>query len=121
MKEFSCIDAECAFFSDPDKRSRELTQTPENQRLLNAYRSTYTTFIKYKNTFPESNEAFEELRNASETLAQIRFDEDIPNSVKLFFEATNRGGASLELLTDEVVTWLRTKNSLGSYIVSAKN
>jgi hypothetical protein len=105
---------------DPDTRSQELAKTPENQRLLMEYRNFYSNFIKYKNNYPTTQQMFVELREISSRLTQIKFEEDLPEGVRQFFDAANRGGAGLELLTNEVVEWLRNKDSLNKYIVRAK-
>jgi hypothetical protein len=44
----------------------------------------------------------------------------VPGDVNKFFQAIGTGGASLEMLTPEVIDWLRSNNSLMNYVVRAK-
>ena len=115
------------YFSDnyfagaaPDKRSSELTLTPENQTLLTQYKLLYSRLVVYRTSFPSTPQMFTDLREASNELQKIEFDENIPESVRTFFNATNAGGAGLSLLTNEVVEWLRAKDRLNNYIVRAR-
>jgi hypothetical protein len=103
----------------PAQRAAKLAPTPENKKALERYKEQYQSFIKYQLKIPKDAEEFKSLREMSEQLAQIKFQEDVPDDVRKFFEATNTG-ASLELLTIEVIEWLRCNNLLSSYVVRAK-
>ena len=103
----------------PNQREAKLAPTPENKHALERYKVLYQSFVKYRSNIPKDTEDFKTLRLLSEQLAQIKFQEDVPENVRKFFEATNTG-ASLDLLTIEVIEWLRSNNLLSSYIVRAK-
>lgn len=103
----------------PSQREAKLAPTPENKGALERYKMLYKNFITYRSNIPKDDDEFQNLRMMSEKLAQIKFQEDVPDDVRKFFEATNTG-AGLELLTIEVIDWLRGNNLLGSYIVRAK-
>jgi hypothetical protein len=103
----------------PAQRAAKLAPTPENKEALESYKLLYQGFIKYRSNIPKDVEEFKSLREMSEQLGQIKFQEDVPEDVRKFFEATNMG-ASLELLTIEVIEWLRCNNLLSSYVVRAK-
>jgi hypothetical protein len=104
---------------NPDQRGQTLGATPQNQRALTMYGVYFRKLSKYKDSHPNSSEEFMEMRDSSNKLSEIEFQEDIPDSVRKFLEATKRG-ASLEFLTPEVIEWLRSNDSLDSYIVRAR-
>ncbi|MEI8574776.1 hypothetical protein U737_15180 [Methylomonas sp. LW13] len=104
----------------PNQRSAQLAPTPENKKALERYRTLYQHFNKYRSNIPRNTEEFDDLRKLSDQLAQIEFQEDVPRDVSKFFQAIGTGGASLEMLTPEVIDWLRSNNSLMNYVVRAK-
>ena len=103
----------------PAQREARLAPTPGNKDALDRYKMLYQSFIKYRSNIPKEAGEFKSLRVISEQLAQIKFQEDVPDGVRKFFEATNTG-ASLQLLTIDVIEWLRNYNLLNSYVVRAK-
>lgn len=103
----------------PAQREAKLAPTPENKEALERYKMLHQSFVKYRSNIPKDAEEFKSLRTMSEMLAQIKFQEDVPDDVRMFFEATITG-ASLDLLTYEVIEWLRSNNLLSSYVVRAK-
>jgi hypothetical protein len=104
----------------PAQRGAQLSPTPENKKALALYKELYQDFIKYRSSIPKDAQEFERLLDMSEQLAQIEFQEDVPDDVSKFFQAIGTGGAGLELLTAEVIDWLRSNNSLMNYVVRAK-
>jgi hypothetical protein len=104
----------------PTQRGAQLAPTPENKKALERYKILYQNFNKYRSNIPKDAEEFEYLRKLSEQLNQIKFQEDVPGDVSKFFQAIGTGGASLEMLTAEVIDWLRSNNSLMNYVVRAK-
>ena len=103
----------------PTKREAILAPTPENKAALLQYKELYQKFIQYRSKIPEDAEEFETIGSLSKQLMKIKFQEDVPNDVRKFFEATNTG-ASLDLLTNEVILWLRNNDLLSRYVVKAK-
>jgi len=103
----------------PDKKRARLTPTPENEKMIKLYTVLFRDLIKYRTQIPKNSNEFKVLKGLSDQLAGLKFQEDVPADVRKFFEATGTG-ASLELLTKEVLDWLRSNNLLGSYIVRAK-
>ncbi len=126
MKEVQSNDWKTFFSSNffgglpPAQRGAQLAPTPENQKALALYKDLYQNFIKYRSNIPKDAEEFEGLRDMSEQLARIEFQEDVPDDINKFFQSMGTGGAGLELLTDEVIDWLRSNNSLMNYVVRAK-
>jgi hypothetical protein len=108
----------------PDKRKQTIVQSmPENIAALQKYTQLYERFNKYRNALPTKSEEFDEVLLCSEQLAKIKFQEndDVPGPVKAFFNATSSGsGANIDLLSVEVVEWLRTNNMLDNYVVRSR-
>jgi hypothetical protein len=108
----------------PDQRKQTILQNlPENRSALEIYIRLYQQFIQYRNSVPGSAEEFELVQRCSDQLGAVRFveNDDVPSTVKAFFDATSSGsGASLELLKAEVVDWLRSNNMLANYVVRAR-
>lgn len=116
------------YFSDkyfgglpPAQREAKLIlDIPGNKEAIDRYKQLYQQFAKFRTNIPKDNEEFIYLSEISTQLSEIKFeDKDIPESVRKFFEATSTG-ASLDLLTIEVVEWLRGNNLLSRYVVRAK-
>lgn len=102
------------------REAKLILAIPGNKEAIERYKVLYQSFIKYRSNIPKDAEEFKALRIISEQLAEIKFeDKNIPDDVRKFFEATNTG-ASLELLTSEVIEWLRSNNFLNRYVVRAK-
>ena len=103
----------------PAKRELTLAKTPRNEQALRRYRELYQSFIKYRQQLPTSAEECSNLRQLSQQLAEITFQEDVPEDVRKFLEALS-SGAGLQLLTPEVLTWLRDNQLLENYVVRAR-
>lgn len=104
----------------PSQKERILLHTPENDKSLQLYKELYERFSRFKSISPNNKEEFDLLRNLSHQLNSIEFKENAPECVREFLAATNTG-ANLELLTSEVMDWLRDNNLLNSYIVRTRN
>lgn len=105
----------------PSQRSARLAPTPDNERAMKIYKELFSQFSKYRSKIPQDADDFATLRKLSEQLSEIFFQEDVPVAVKRFFEATSSSsGASLELLTIDVIEWLRSNNLLNNYNIRAK-
>jgi len=103
----------------PERRKVGLVQTPDNKAALERYTRLYERFARYRNTIPVTAEALDEVHRCSDELAQITFEEHVPKNVEAFINAVPNG-AGLELLTPEVLAWLREHELLGSYVVRAR-
>jgi len=103
----------------PSQREPQLAPTPENKAALEQYKALYQDYIKYRNTVPENDGEFDNLIDVVNKLSKIEFQVDVPEDVRRFLSATNTG-ADLNLLTVEVIDWLRKNNMLSSYVVTAK-
>lgn len=103
----------------PERRRIGLTQIPANKIAIDNYTRLYEKFARYRNTVPTTQEVIDDVHKLSEELGQIQFEEHVPPPVKAFVDAINTG-ASLRLLTAEVIDWLREKDLLDSYVVRAR-
>lgn len=108
----------------PEQRQQTILMTlPKNLEALGLYRSLYKRFAQYRNSVPGTAEELDEVQACSRELSEIRFveNDDVPVAVREFFNATSSGsGANLDLLTPEVIEWLRTNNMLNNYAVRAR-
>ncbi|ONN70919.1 hypothetical protein [Pseudomonas oryzihabitans] len=104
----------------PAKREATLAaKTPQNEKALKLYRELYQSFIKYRQQTPANTEELKQLRLLSQQLAEITFQEDVPEAVREFLDAVS-GGAGLNLLTTEVLTWLHDNELMANYVVRAR-
>lgn len=108
----------------PEQRKQTILMTlPENQKAWDRYKRLYTRFAEFRNSLPISAEDLKDVQNCSKELTEIRFieNDDVPMAVRAFFNATSTGnGANLDLLTTEVIDWLRTNNMLNNFAVRAR-
>lgn len=108
----------------PEQRKQTILITlPENQSKWDHYKRLYARFSEYRNTVPASAEDLDGVQTCSKELSEIRFveNDDVPVAVREFFNATSSGsGANLDLLTPEVIGWLRANNMLNNYAVRAR-
>lgn len=105
----------------PEQVRALLAPTPENEKALKIYAELFHKFVRYRSQLPKDAEEFKVLRACSDQLGTIKFQEKVPEDVRQFFEATaSNTGASLDLLTSEVIEWLRDNDLLGSYTVRAR-
>lgn len=103
----------------PEQRKVGLVQTPDNMLALNQYTRLYEKFARYRDSVAGTVEELDEVHRCSDALKNITFVEDVPKAVELFINAVP-SGAGLELLTAEVIEWLRAQGLLGSFVVRAR-
>jgi len=101
------------------RRSTIITKIPENKAAIDNYTKLYNELMRFKTSIPEADEDFIAIKNLVKNISEIKFQENIPENVKKFFEQTNIG-ASLEYLTEDVMKWLRENDLLSSFVVRAK-
>ena len=106
----------------PADLERSLAPTDVNKERLVRYRSAYEELIRLANRRPAGREDFDRVRELSRQLKELfqGFDFGVPEAVKLFLQAIAKGGADLDLLTDEVRIWLQQQGSAGRYQIVAK-
>ena len=110
----------------PEQRKQTLTLSlPVNKRAFERYERVYQLFSQHKNTVPNSIEQLVNVQTYSEELVKINSEfvenDNVPLTVQEFFAATvTTNGASLELLTEEVIIWLRANNMINNYAVRTR-
>lgn len=101
------------------RRSTLIIKIPENKVAIDSYTNLYNQLMRYKTTIPEDEEDFITIKNLVKKISEIKFQENIPENVKKFFDQTTFG-ASLEYLTEDVLVWLRENDLLSSFVVRAR-
>lgn len=105
----------------PVKIAGQLALTPSNKKALEDFKKIYGEFLRYRRRLPENGRDVNSVRSLASNMAAIKFDFSVPDDVKFFFEATaTSDGASLALLTNGVIDWLKANNLLNTYFVRAK-
>ena len=107
----------------PAELDGKLAPTEGNQTALARYRAAHGRLLQLRSNTPVGPEPFADAKKVAEELKSIyqTFDFDVPLAVKMFLQAIGQGGASLDLLTDEVRDWLHKNNSYNRYQIVARN
>lgn len=109
--------------TSPETIEPRLPKTPINVREIVRYRLAYRSFSAKKRVTPSTQGDFDEIKNLSEELQAIAFQEadDVPESVRRFLDATNlSAGADLTLVTPLVLDWLKANALLDKYMIKAR-
>jgi hypothetical protein len=99
-----------------DKR---LPRTPQNIKALADYQKVHAQFSALFLTVPANASTVETARALAGQLDHIagQFDFAVGEEVKRFLAAVQSGGASLNLLTDDVVEWLAENDAADGYVI----
>ena len=91
--------------------------TPANSAALKRYEQLHQAFRVESERLPANRAAIERVRLLAAELTETAkgFDYAVPTEVKRFLEAVQSGGATLDLLTDTVKTWLTDNDAFASY------
>ncbi len=91
--------------------------TPVNKTSFQHYQQKHHELLEEFKQLPADRAAIDRVRSLAEELTEIAkgFDYDVPADVKRFLEAVQSGGATLDLLTDTVKTWLTENNAFANY------
>ncbi|CDZ42306.1 Hypothetical protein NGAL_HAMBI1146_50720 [Neorhizobium galegae bv. officinalis] len=91
--------------------------TPSNNAAFKTYEQLYQTFRAEFDKLPADAAAIERVKALATRLTATakEFDFDVPVDVKRFLEAIQSGGAKLDLLTDDVLKWLKDNNVFSNY------
>jgi hypothetical protein len=118
-------EARKSFFAgdNPQTLHGRLAHTSENDAALSRYRVLHQALDQAFTTAPVDQAAVDEVRRLAGELELVAkgFNFDVPDAVKAFLEAVQSvGGASLALLTEDVVDWLKKNQIYDAYRISAK-
>jgi hypothetical protein len=106
---------------DPDDL-RSLAQTDGNRQTLRRYTEEHMRLRDCEALKFIELDDIRRARDAAESLKTLhsQFDHDVPEPVQRFLQGVAQGGASLELLTPEVIQWLSAAETLSHYNVQRK-
>jgi hypothetical protein len=104
--------------SPPDQLSARLAKIPTNVKALKEYRLHFDRFTALKRSPPSTKDQLVQLRACSLELEKIKFQRDVPDNIKTFFDAAaTSSGFELDQLTQAVMDWLKENKLIGGYIV----
>ncbi|WP_031358672.1 hypothetical protein [Caballeronia sordidicola] len=110
--------------SDPPGTVKSRTaDTTENRQRIRDYEQIYFRLQQVSQSLPGDLAAIIEVESLSGSLvtAYGKIDFDVPETVRLFLEGANSiVGASLSLLTEEVLDWLKSRQEDGLYSIRAR-
>lgn len=97
-------------------------ETPHNAKALTRYRELYSEYAALARTeMPPDAQSAETLRQCVQHLRGIVATfTPTPDSVKLFLKAVGSGGAALELLTEEVLNWLKLYDDAARFVIKTR-
>jgi hypothetical protein len=101
----------------PDVIRERIAFTPANRSAFTEYSRQFQAFRSASERVPSDRAGFEHIRALARALTEAAqsFDFNVPLEVKLFLEAIQRGGAALDMLTDDVSDWLKSNNGFDGY------
>ena len=115
-----------ARFETADAALDSQKDIPGLQQIVHEYRTNQRIFNDLKLQIPSDKSVINEILSLTESLENLlkKMDFDLPKAVKIFFERINNPEYGyqfpLELLTVEVIEWLKSNNELRSYMVKRK-
>jgi hypothetical protein len=97
-----------------------LAPTDENAVELERYRVAYEELLRCASALPADVEQGKQAGEIAAELKKIdrRFDRDVPAAVKRFLDAVSQGNAGLDLASEDVRNWLRSKGSYAHYRIT---
>lgn len=107
----------------PGQLAGTIAQTDANKNLLSNFQSDFSKFESLLKTLSVKEEDFSEIKILAEKLQETiqKLDRDVPEDVMHFLNDLNQnGGATLELLTEEVLAWLKQQESFHKFKVVRK-
>lgn len=109
-------------FSGEKPNDLNIAKTDQNMKIFEEYSDEYEEFSYCIDSFPEDVEQIQKTIKHAEKLNSLRqsFDFDVPKSVGEFLSAVASGGATLDLLTSEVITWLESNQSMTQFKIVRK-
>jgi hypothetical protein len=102
----------------PSAIERMFAPTDANKAALFKYRQAYERYVRLRGSLPEGAEAVAGLARVAQELKSVKFDYNVPASVRKFLKALP-AGAPLALLTAEVRDWIDQKGLVERYQVVA--
>lgn len=100
---------------------KRIARTPQNVQALVEYQRAHAQFSNLFLILPTNASAVTDAKNLATELVTIskKFDFAVSEEVKRFLAAVQSGGASLGLLTEEVLKWLADNKAADGYVIRA--
>ncbi|ENQ1006295.1 hypothetical protein ACEPXJ_25345 [Pseudomonas aeruginosa] len=111
------------YVETPSVLDGRMLKTPANESLLETYRQHYAKYSAIvRADLPASASTPDELISVVRTLQglQEQLKGTAPEAVRLFLKAIESGGASLDLITPEVMEWLLANDDPNRFVVKTK-
>ena len=98
-------------------------ETPHNAKALTRYRELYSEYAALARAdMPPNAQSPETLRKCVQQLREIVATlTPTPDAVKLFLKAVGSSGAALELLTEEVLNWLKQYDDAARFVIRTRD
>ena len=115
---------ECYTGKKPQDLRNVLAPTEKNNKVLIKYESEHKEFQHYlRKNLPVDIDDFGKVKEIAASLSEIHteFDLDVPESVNHFLKSVASNGASLDLLTEEVLKWLKSNNTYSQYKIVGRH
>lgn len=95
---------------------------PANEKALASYREVYGRYAALKSAdMPPAAASASQLQDCVAQLREIYASLMLaPASVQKFFKAVDAGGASLDLITEEVLAWLKSHDDWARFVVKLR-
>ncbi len=107
----------------PQVLEGRMLKTPANEVLLGTYKNHYLMYqAAVRAELPISSTTRTDLANTVGTLQGLseQLQGTAPDSVRKFLKAVGSGGADLELLTSEVMEWLRENDTPSRFVIKSR-
>jgi hypothetical protein len=101
-----------------------MLKTPSNEAILAKYKEHYGKFQSaLRVELPTTASAREDLTVAVAALRELRdqLKGNAPDAVRVFLKAIENGGAALELLTPDVLQWIRDNDDPNRFVIKPRN
>lgn len=101
-----------------------MLKTPANETILGIYKQDYAKYLAaVRADLPANASTLIELAATVESLQGLRekLKGAAPDAVRLFLKSIESGGAALELLTPEVMDWLRENDDPSRFVVKPRS
>ncbi len=101
-----------------------MLKTPSNEAILAKYKEHYGKFQSaLRVELPTTASAREDLTAAVTALRELRdqLKGNAPDAVRVFLKAIENGGAALELLTPDVLQWIRDNDDPNRFVIKPRN
>lgn len=108
----------------PSVLEGRMLKTPANEALLATYKLQHAKYqALVRDELPTSASAQDDLAKVVVALQGLReqLKGTAPDAVRVFLKATEAGGAALELLTPEVMEWLRSNDNPARFVIKPRS